>query len=169
MLPLFLASSSPYRRELLERLRLPFVCTSPDIDESHHPRVRHNAGKAPGTGKSQSLGSEVPRPSDHRLGSGGGAGRADSRQAAHLRARLEQLSASSGKCELPDRAGAVQQPDRAVPGRLCAVYCPHAGTDQRAASAATCARAAVRLRRQLQGRRLGRQPVQPRKARTPPA
>ncbi len=37
MLPLLLASSSPYRRELLDRLRLPFVCASPDIDESRHP------------------------------------------------------------------------------------------------------------------------------------
>ena len=37
MLPLLLASSSTYRRELLSRLRLPFVCSSPDIDESHRP------------------------------------------------------------------------------------------------------------------------------------
>lgn len=37
MLPLLLASSSVYRRELLARLRLPFVCSSPDIDESHRP------------------------------------------------------------------------------------------------------------------------------------
>lgn len=37
MLPLLLASSSPYRRELLERLRLPFVCASPDIDENPRP------------------------------------------------------------------------------------------------------------------------------------
>ena len=37
MLPLLLASSSPYRRELLDRLRLPFVCASPDIDETRHP------------------------------------------------------------------------------------------------------------------------------------
>ena len=34
---LLLASSSPYRRELLSRLRLPFTCASPDIDESHLP------------------------------------------------------------------------------------------------------------------------------------
>ncbi|HBP6460781.1 TPA: septum formation inhibitor Maf [Pseudomonas aeruginosa] len=34
---LILASSSPYRRELLTRLRLPFECASPDIDESHRP------------------------------------------------------------------------------------------------------------------------------------
>lgn len=34
MLPLLLASSSRYRRELLERLRLPFTTASPDIDES---------------------------------------------------------------------------------------------------------------------------------------
>ena len=37
MLPLLLASSSPYRRELLSRLRLPFICASPDIDESRLP------------------------------------------------------------------------------------------------------------------------------------
>lgn len=37
MLPLLLASSSPYRRELLDRLRLPFVCASPEIDESRRP------------------------------------------------------------------------------------------------------------------------------------
>ncbi|MBC3363764.1 nucleoside triphosphate pyrophosphatase [Pseudomonas sp. SWRI154] len=37
MLPLLLASSSIYRRELLARLGLPFVCRSPDIDESRHP------------------------------------------------------------------------------------------------------------------------------------
>lgn len=33
MLPLLLASSSAYRRELLTRLRLPFAWASPDIDE----------------------------------------------------------------------------------------------------------------------------------------
>ncbi len=37
MLPLLLASSSSYRRELLARLQLPFTCSSPDIDESHRP------------------------------------------------------------------------------------------------------------------------------------
>ncbi|MBU0938762.1 MAG: septum formation inhibitor Maf [Gammaproteobacteria bacterium] len=35
MLPLLLASSSVYRRELLNRLHLPFICSAPDIDESH--------------------------------------------------------------------------------------------------------------------------------------
>jgi MAF protein len=34
MLPLVLASSSPYRRELLSRLRLPFTWNAPSIDES---------------------------------------------------------------------------------------------------------------------------------------
>lgn len=33
-IPLVLASTSPYRRELLERLRLPFTVCSPDVDES---------------------------------------------------------------------------------------------------------------------------------------
>ena len=37
MLPLLLASSSVYRRDLLARLRLPFSCSSPDIDESRRP------------------------------------------------------------------------------------------------------------------------------------
>jgi MAF protein len=36
VLPLVLASSSPYRRELLARLRLPFTWSAPDIDESRH-------------------------------------------------------------------------------------------------------------------------------------
>lgn len=35
--PLVLASSSPWRRALLERLGLPFECASPDIDESPLP------------------------------------------------------------------------------------------------------------------------------------
>ncbi len=33
-LPILLASSSPYRKQLLEKLQLPFECASPDIDES---------------------------------------------------------------------------------------------------------------------------------------
>lgn len=35
--PLVLASSSPYRRELLERLALPFICARPDFDEAPLP------------------------------------------------------------------------------------------------------------------------------------
>jgi len=37
MTHLVLASSSPYRRSLLERLRLPFVWAAPDLDESPLP------------------------------------------------------------------------------------------------------------------------------------
>lgn len=33
MPPLILASTSPYRRQLLERLRLPFTCERPGVDE----------------------------------------------------------------------------------------------------------------------------------------
>lgn len=46
MQPLLLASSSPYRRALLERLGLPFDTASPDIDES--PRNGENAGELAG-------------------------------------------------------------------------------------------------------------------------
>lgn len=35
--PLILASSSPYRRLLLEKLTLPFQCAAPHVDESPHP------------------------------------------------------------------------------------------------------------------------------------
>jgi len=35
--PLWLASSSRYRRELLSRLQLTFECRSPEVDESRHP------------------------------------------------------------------------------------------------------------------------------------
>lgn len=41
MLPLVLASSSPYRRELLSRLRQPFAWAAPSIDES--PRADESA------------------------------------------------------------------------------------------------------------------------------
>jgi septum formation protein len=34
--PLLLASTSRYRRELLARLRLPFDCIAPEVDESQH-------------------------------------------------------------------------------------------------------------------------------------
>ncbi|WP_444678059.1 Maf family protein [Halomonas sp. E19] len=37
MLQLVLASSSPWRRQLLDRLGLPYLCASPDIDESRRP------------------------------------------------------------------------------------------------------------------------------------
>lgn len=35
--PLILGSTSPYRRELLSRLRLPFETASPNVDETPHP------------------------------------------------------------------------------------------------------------------------------------
>ena len=37
MTNLILASTSPYRRSLLERLRLPFICQAPDTDETPLP------------------------------------------------------------------------------------------------------------------------------------
>jgi septum formation protein len=42
--PLILASTSRYRRELLERLRLPFDVVSPEVDET--PAARRDAGRA---------------------------------------------------------------------------------------------------------------------------
>jgi len=37
MLPLVLASTSPYRAQLLEKLGLPFETAAPEVDESRHP------------------------------------------------------------------------------------------------------------------------------------
>lgn len=37
-LPLILASTSPYRRELLQRLGIPFQCVAPGTDEQQHPQ-----------------------------------------------------------------------------------------------------------------------------------
>lgn len=62
MTTLVLASSSPYRRELLARLQLPFAWGAPDIDESHHAGesaealVRRLAQE-----KAQALASEYPQ------------------------------------------------------------------------------------------------------------
>lgn len=41
MLPIVLASSSRYRRKLLERLQIPFTCASPEIDET--PQEKESA------------------------------------------------------------------------------------------------------------------------------
>ncbi|WP_347904902.1 nucleoside triphosphate pyrophosphatase [Pseudomonas purpurea] len=61
MLPLLLASSSVYRRELLARLQLPFTCSSPDIDESHqHGESAIDLVKRLAMEKSQALSGSHP-------------------------------------------------------------------------------------------------------------
>ncbi|NAS99625.1 septum formation inhibitor Maf [Pseudomonas syringae pv. actinidifoliorum] len=61
MSSLLLASSSPYRRELLARLRLPFTCKSPDIDESNRPgEAAHDLVQRLAREKAQALAGEHP-------------------------------------------------------------------------------------------------------------
>lgn len=61
MLPLILASSSAYRRELLARLHLPFTCVSPNIDESHrHDESAIDLVKRLSLEKAQALTSSHP-------------------------------------------------------------------------------------------------------------
>lgn len=43
--PLILASTSKYRRELLERLQIPFTCQSPGVDESRWKEQRLEASR----------------------------------------------------------------------------------------------------------------------------
>lgn len=58
---LLLASSSPYRKSLLERLGIPFNCASPDIDET--PIPGESAGTLAvrlATGKARALAEQYP-------------------------------------------------------------------------------------------------------------
>ncbi len=101
---LILASSSKYRRELLERLRLPFICHAPDIDEAPY------AGETPlqtctrlARQKAQAVQATVSRNQQHLaaiiIGSDQVAvvnGQAISKPGTHANAK-EQLTAMSGQ------------------------------------------------------------------------
>ncbi len=76
--PLILASTSRYRRELLERLRLPFEVTSPEVDETALP-------------------GEAPRPLAERLA------RAKARAVAALHPRAVVIG-SDQVCDLDGQA-----------------------------------------------------------------
>jgi MAF protein len=98
MLPLLLASSSPYRRELLSRLHIPFGWAAPDIDESPLPEERPEALVRRLTeGKARALAASHP---DHLIiGSDQVAvldGRIIGKPGEHTRA-AEQLQAASGR------------------------------------------------------------------------
>jgi len=117
MLPLLLASSSPYRRELLSRLRLPFSCSAPDIDESALP------GEAP-EALVQRLAEQKARALSHRfdqhliIGSDQIAvldGQIIGKPHSFERAREQLLSASgkrltflTGLCLLNSQSGQIQ-------------------------------------------------------------
>lgn len=62
MLPIILASSSPYRQMLLQRLQLPFTAISPDIDETAHSDEAPQAlTKRLATEKAQALAKDHPQ------------------------------------------------------------------------------------------------------------
>jgi len=96
--PLLLASTSRYRRELLARLRLPFDCIAPDVDEAQH------GGETPESlvcrladAKARAVAQRMPGAivigSDQIASLGGRAlGKPGSRDRAH-----EQLAACSGQ------------------------------------------------------------------------
>lgn len=97
--PLLLASSSPYRRELMQRLTLPFVAASPDIDES--PQVGESAQLLAGRLASQKAAALAPDyPGHWIIGSDQVASLEDGHQLAkpgNLENAITQLSSSSGR------------------------------------------------------------------------
>ncbi len=161
MLPLLLASSSTYRRELLARLHLPFVCSSPDIDESHRPgesaielvkrlaeqKARALADSHPahliiGSDQVAVLGEQIigkPHTFDkarEQLMAASGA-------SVTFLTGLALLNSQTGQCQVD-----------------CVPFTVHMRTTRPGTHRALPAhRTALRLRWQLQGRRAGREPV----------
>ncbi|MBR9870201.1 MAG: septum formation inhibitor Maf [Gammaproteobacteria bacterium] len=97
---ILLASSSPYRKQLLERLGLPFDCASPDIDES--PKSAESADALAvrlATQKAQALAEH--HPDTLIIGSDQVATLPDgsllNKPGSHEQA-VEQLTRSSGQC-----------------------------------------------------------------------
>ncbi|MCD8523568.1 MAG: Maf-like protein [Saccharospirillaceae bacterium] len=111
---LLLASGSPYRRELLARLRIPFDCASPDIDETP------SAGESPqdyvlrlACEKAQALSAQYPQ--HWIIGSDqtcvlnqqicGKPGNYDNAVAQLQRARGQRVSFYTGLCLLNSASG----------------------------------------------------------------
>ncbi|MCW5611198.1 MAG: septum formation inhibitor Maf [Rubrivivax sp.] len=119
--PLVLASTSRYRRELLERLRLPFEVVSPQVDETPAP------GEAPAAlaqrlalAKAQAV--AATRPDAVVIGSDQVAdldGRPIGKPGTHERA-VEQLRSLSGRCAVFQTAVAVVRGDRGFARTLLA-------------------------------------------------
>lgn len=117
MRPLVLASGSPYRRELLQRLQLPFVCRSPNIDESPLPDedatalVQRLAATKAGALRKQFLQHLIIGSDQVAVLNGQIIGKPGNRQAA-----IQQLQAASGRslifytglCLLDSASGQLQ-------------------------------------------------------------
>tara|TARA_B100002019_G_C21114519_1_gene520166 strand:+ start:219 stop:812 length:594 start_codon:yes stop_codon:yes gene_type:complete len=96
---ILLASSSPYRKQLLERFNLPFICASPDIDETPAPAENAEAlAVRLATQKAQALANN--NPNTLVIGSDQVASLPDgsllNKPGSHEQA-VEQLSRSSGQ------------------------------------------------------------------------
>ena len=111
-MPLVLASTSPYRRELLARLRLPFDAERPEVDETPHP------GESPAAlvtrlASAKAAAVAVRRPGDWVIGSdqvaeldGAPLGKPGGREQA-----IVQLAAMSGRAIAFRTAVTVVGPD----------------------------------------------------------
>jgi septum formation protein len=111
---LILASGSPYRRELLGRLHLPFEVVAPEVDETPAPGERPGA-RAPRLARAKAQAVAASRPRAIVIGSDQVAtldGRSPiGKPGSHERAR-EQLRAASGRAMQFHTAFAVAAPGR---------------------------------------------------------
>ena len=141
MLPLLLASSSAYRRELLARLQLPFTCSSPDIDESHRPgesaielvkRLAEEKARALADSHTAHLiiGSDQVAVLGERI---------IGKPHTFEKAREQLLAASGASVTFLTGLALLNSQTGRLPGRLRAVYRTHAHTRSAPASNATCA------------------------------
>jgi septum formation protein len=111
--PLILASTSRYRRELLERLRLPFECIAPGVDETPQPGETPAAlAERLALAKAQAI--AVQHPGAVVIGSDQVAdlnGQAIGKPHTHARA-VAQLQAMRGQAVVFQTAVAVVRRDR---------------------------------------------------------
>ena len=154
---LILASSSRYRKELLSRLRLPFIAISPMWTKRHTRRNAGSAGAAPVRRQGPGGGIRSPRLRRDRLGPGCHRGRATHRQTRRFRARRVQLRALAGQTVEFHSALAVTDGVRTEKADIvtaAAASAPVRSGDRRLSAGGRT----LRYRRQRQGGKPGHRP-----------
>jgi septum formation protein len=116
---LILASTSPYRRELLGRLGLPFEVANPQTDEPRSRRNTRSHGLAAFRSQGQGRGRQPSGRPDHRQRPGCHCRRQNLRKTRQPRTRVEQLRAYPGRRSISSPGSASQRANRR--GRVCGI------------------------------------------------